>query len=218
MLTAILNKPTTTPVELEEMKLYLRVDLTEDDELIKSLIGAVTRKIESLIDRKLIKQTWQIYWDKWPYSNRNKWWDGVREMHINQLVAEKRDLEMPFGPMLVESNGSNFKLETFDNDDVAYIMPSSDYVLDSAGPRGRLALRMGSVWPTTVLRPINGIRVTADFGYGTKEQIPDDIKLALKMWVSSCYEHRGDESEIKCPNLALSMLEPFRENKAFRGR
>jgi len=206
MLTVLKTKPSDELFSVDDAKLYLRIDQDLDDDLIKQMIASVSRKIESLIDRKLLTQTWEIYWDQFPMTARNMWWDGTKDMSVSELVSHKRTLDLPFGPMQT----TNFKLETFDNSDVAYLMPSTDYVLDNAGPYGRLGLRLGGVWPTTVLRPINGIKVTATFGYGGPDQIPEDIILAAKIWMGAMYEHRGDEVDTKCPNLALSILEPYK--------
>jgi hypothetical protein len=205
MNSALKTAPAVDPISLAEAKEYLRVDLNEDDALITAMITAVTKKVESIIGRKLITQEWETYLDRWPLGRKNMWFDGTREMAISELVSEKKYIELPFGPM----QATDFKLETFDNDDVAYEMPSTDYVLDTAGPRGRVSLKLGSVWPTTVLRPINGIKITATYGVDDASDVQDDIKLAIKVWLAVMYEHRGDESEIKCPYLAESLLEPY---------
>lgn len=213
MLSVLKTPPSNDVLSLEEAKKYLRVDETADDSEILAMIKSATRKVESIIDKKLCLQTWQIYFDQFAMSSRNQWWDGSREMAISELVSPSRWIDLPFGPMkeLVE-------FATFDNESPDPIVSDlTNYIADTVGIYGRVALKLGAVWPTTILRPINGIRITGTFGYGSTDDVPDDIKQAVKIWVASLYEHRGDESDIKPPTMALSLLEPFRTPKVPRG-
>jgi uncharacterized phiE125 gp8 family phage protein len=213
MFSVIKTKPLVEPVNLTEMKTYLRVDESEDDSLIQSLIAAATRKVEAHINRKLISQEWEIFWDRFPSTSRNMWWDGTKDMAISELVSSKRTMDIPFGPMQSVSS-----FYTYDNDNTAYLFDPANYILDNSGPFGRIALKLGSTWPTTVLRPINGIKITGIFGYGAAaSDVPEDIKLAIKILVSNMYEHRGDDEAGKMPTLCMTMLEPFKQYMVPRG-
>ena len=52
--------PALEPVPLDEARRYLRVDGTDDDSLIQSLITAARLHIEAHLGRALINQTWRI--------------------------------------------------------------------------------------------------------------------------------------------------------------
>lgn len=208
-LTLLKTKPTSALLDLVETKNYLRVDDSADDDLITLMSLAATRKVESLIDKKLLTQTWELFLDRIPMSQKPKWWDGTQEMAMSELISGQRALNMPFGPLQ-----SVTSIITYDNSDVATTFSASSYSVDTAGPIGRIALRLGESWPTTVLRPINGIKITAVFGYGsTSVAVPEDIILATKILVAHMYEHRGDDSESKIPNQVHMLLEPFKMPK-----
>lgn len=174
------------------------------------MIAAARARVEAFLDRKLITQTWHIYFDCFPASSRNVWWDGVRDISISELVSPKRAIDLPFGPMI-----SLDAFATFDDvtpDPIPFDV--ANFQVDTSGPIGRIALKIGATWPATVLRGVNGIRVTGKFGYGEPNQVPNDIILALKMYVADMYEHRGDEEKRSMPSSAVTLLEPYRYLKA----
>lgn len=212
MLSVLKTPPTSEPVTLADAKEYLRVDANADDNQISAMIKAATRKVEAHIDRKLISQEWEIYFDRFPNNTKDQWWDGVVDGAIAQFNSLQRWIDLPFGKMI-----SLTSFETFDDESTVYTANNSDFIVDSAGPHGRVALKRSAVWPQTILRPINGIRITGVFGYADPTLIPGDIILAIKIWVAALYEHRGDEDTVKPPTTALSLLEQYRHLKVPRG-
>lgn len=52
--------PATEPVTLQEVKLHLRVDVAEDDDLISAIITAARERIEAYTRRSIITQTWEL--------------------------------------------------------------------------------------------------------------------------------------------------------------
>ncbi|MCE2992090.1 MAG: head-tail connector protein [Candidatus Jidaibacter sp.] len=55
-----LKKPARLPLTIEEVKSYLKIDFSEDDELLLTMIAAVTQRFESYTSRALIAQTCQV--------------------------------------------------------------------------------------------------------------------------------------------------------------
>lgn len=203
----LVTAPTELPIEVDDLKTYLRIDLDEDDTLLEQIIKAATRRVEAYIDMKLITQKWEIYLDTWPYKEKNIWWDGVRDAAISILSSEGGVVYLPFGKVInVE------KIETIDNSDNVYLFASSNYVVDNYNSRGRISLRLGMVWPPTVLRTQNGIKITANFGFGSADSVPEDIKLAIMYLSAQMYEHRGDEFP-KIPAAAQMLLDNYRRIK-----
>jgi uncharacterized phiE125 gp8 family phage protein len=58
------------PITLNEAKAHLRVFGTDDDGYITSLIAAARQSAESLTDRALLPQTWELALDEFPSIGR----------------------------------------------------------------------------------------------------------------------------------------------------
>lgn len=192
-----------------DIQVHLRLDGTTDQTLVEGMISAVTKRIESFIDQKLMTQVWSIFYDKFPTENaddQDAWWDGEQVGHVNSLSKSIRKLELPFGPCTSVSF-----IKTFDESDGTYTMDGSLYSVDYIGPRPVIALKSGNSWPSTTLRPVNGIQVQATFGMSS---VPEDIKSAMKICVSRLYENRGDAIEnFVFPSTALLLLDPYKNWK-----
>lgn len=63
MYLRLVTPPTIEPVTLEEVKLHLRVDGTEEDSLISALITAARQKAEEYTKRVFITQSWELALD-----------------------------------------------------------------------------------------------------------------------------------------------------------
>jgi len=205
------SAPVNQVITPTEAKDFLRVDGSSEDSRISLLINAATGRLEEYTGLKFISQTWQVFYDAFPRSSKNSgddWWDGVREGAISDLSSLKPILELPFGTI---SSFTHFK--TYDDADTAYVFSAANYSVDTIGPVGRVALRLGSVWPTTVLRAMNGIEIQAVFGFGANAtDVPAAIKQAVLELVSIMFEHRGDELP-EIPAQALLLLDPYRRYK-----
>ena len=200
----LVTAPATTPITLAEAKTFLRVDASDEDALISAQISAATRRLEALTDKKFVSQTWDVFFDSLPCKSKDDWWDGTREGALSELYAPNKFLDLPFGPLISVTG-----VYTYDEDDTEYEFASSNYSIDTAGPFGRIALKIGATWPSTILRPVNGLRVRGVFGYSN---LPDDIKEAVKQFTAKIYEHRGDELP-QIPASVSMLLEPYRKLK-----
>ena len=115
-----------------------------------------------------------------------RWWDGERQGPVTGLDGGAY-LSLPRAPLQSVTN-----VQYFDNSDTATIWPASNYFVDTLREPGRLALRMGAVWPTPS-RLSNGIVITYVAGYGNDgSSVPEPIKTAIRQLVAHWYEHRGD--------------------------
>jgi uncharacterized phiE125 gp8 family phage protein len=205
-------------VTLAEIKTFLRVDSSLEDAELTAFAKAAITRIEKYIDHKLITQTWEIHFDRFPCSGSAELDSVTGVVDASRSVLSGRGvINLPFGK--VQSITS---FETIDNDDVVYTYPASQFSVDTKSYQGRLALKLGSVWPATVLRPVNGIRIVAVVGYGLNpSDVPEEIRQAILLTVSKLYENRGDGSNSEffgfagftLPNTAMMLLEPFRKIK-----
>ncbi len=210
--------PLKTPVTLEEVKEFLRIDESADDDQLTGLIAVATKTVETYIDKKLITQVWSIFFDCFPRAARSdKWWDGVRDGAIGELFTPSKRIEIPFAPL------ASAVVRTHDESN-AYTMDPSTYRVDDMSALGAIVLKTGCMWPTTTLRSVNGIEIEATLGYGLNEaDVPEPIRRAILLMVSKLYDNRGDDtsseffgtSGFTLPNTAQLLLEPYRNIKVF---
>ena len=206
----------TTPsndlvVSLQDAKDFLRVDETAEDTRIESLILAATGILENYTSQKFIASVWQCWMDGFPTKTRNDWWDGTREISIGELRAPNPEIILPIGPVRnIE------KFATYDDGDNEYIVDPAVYALDSQSPRGRITLRIGQVWPTTILRGNRGILIEVLAGLSedvNPNTLPETLKHAVLEMVAYMYENRGDQ-KMGLPPFIQTLVEPYKRFKA----
>lgn len=198
--------PTIEPITRDEAKLYLRIDTTDEDELIDALITAARQTVENTIKQALICQTWEYFLDSLPYGKSNKWWDGVVEGPMSLLNGPCDAIEIPMAPLL---QLNSFK--TYSQSDVESEYDIDNLIVDKARKPGRLALKIGQVWPTD-LRNVQAIRINFDAGYGDSAQdVPNDLIHAIKLLLGFYYENRCDDPGMeKLPMSVNAILSPYR--------
>ncbi len=200
------TSPGSLALPLATLKSYLRIDATTEDTMLTLILKSAVERVEKEIARKLISQTWDIFFDSFPCAYKEQWWDGERDGAISELYGEGGHLDLPFGPL---TNVIGFF--TYDDDGVEYEFDSTNYVIDANAPSGRVSLKSGAVWPATVLRATNGIKVKATFGYGTSSSnVPNDIQMAVMTLAARMYEHRGDELP-ELPKQVRTLLAPYEQ-------
>lgn len=175
------------------------------------MIKAATQSLEAYCDQKFISQTWSQFMDNWPSGSAYEpWWDGVRELPVSILNGCGGHIEILTGPIQ-----SVTEFNTYADDGVANLFPSSSYIVDNSGPFGRVALPLGGVWPTTILRKLNGIEIKFIAGVAINAaSTPSDIKQAVLEYVAQMYENRGDLEISKIPKTSMSLLLPYVRIKA----
>ena len=62
----LVTPPAEEPVSLADAKLHLRVDFTDDDALITSLIAAARQAAETLTGRQIVTARWKLVLDSFP--------------------------------------------------------------------------------------------------------------------------------------------------------
>lgn len=62
----ILAGPAVEPVPLAEAKAHLRLDGSDEDDLVASLVTAARHAVEAATRLRLVQQTWRVVLDAWP--------------------------------------------------------------------------------------------------------------------------------------------------------
>lgn len=136
-----------------------------EDDYITSLIISARKVIELHSNRRFITQTWELALDSFPSE------DCIR---------------IPYPPLQTISS-----VKYYDTDDTAATMSDADYYVDTYEEPGKVALNYSTQWPSTTLRPTNGVIIQYVVGYGdAASDVPDMYKQAIKMLAAELYEHR----------------------------
>lgn len=206
--TDVTPSPILTYADIQS---HLKLDGSADQTLVESLISAATKRLEQFIDRKILRQHWSVYFDNFPREyKKDGWFDGYRDGAVTELYTSNEPIELPFGPCISVSY-----VRVYDQTDGTTVVDATNYSVDNIGPMGRIALKIGGMWPSVTPRPVNGIHIRGVFGIaGSASIVPHDIKQAIKISVSELYEKRGDNSaDPGLPKGAQMLLEPYRRWK-----
>ena len=165
--------PASEPVTTAEAKAHARIDHTDDDTYIDSLIATARSLVESRLGRSILTQTLVLRLDGFP---RNVSPDFRRVTH---------DIVLPRPP--VQSVSS---IVYTDTDGTSATLDSSKYVVDTNGPMPRVVPAYGEVWPVTQPGVPNTVSITYVAGWTSASVVPAPIKHAIKLLVSHWYENR----------------------------
>lgn len=189
MKLSLVTGPAKEPVTLPDVKLHLRVDGTDDDDLIAALIITAREHVESVTRRKLLTQTWDYSIPDWPSSDAFKlpWGNltAVTSVKWKDTVGTETTLTATTH-YLVETNGTEC---------------------------GRIVLPYGVSWPSGTLYPSNPITVRFVCGCASEETVPYPIKAAIKLFVTKLYESRGEDTigqTVHEDTAVLMLLWPYR--------
>lgn len=164
MASVLTAPPATLPVELADMKLFLRVDHDHEDSLIAALLRAATAAVEAMCGRRLIEQGWSVFLDDWPCS-------GV--------------IALPLSPVTAIA-----EVRLHSADDTFAVIDPAHYYLDAASRPARLMLRPDRIWAKPG-RIGNGIEIRLVAGFGpSPDDVPAELAQAVKSLVAHWYDNR----------------------------
>jgi len=179
----VTTNPSIDPVTVDELKLFCRIDGTEEDELLANFITAATLMTERHLGRALIQQSITLLMDFWP--------------------GEIIDLPRP--PLI-----SITSVATLDEDDTATAYSSSNYYTITQSIPGKLVLKQSVTWPSNTSRSYCGFKIIYKAGYGIgSTQVPQPIREGIKVWASEMYEGRTIDED-KPPPRVLPLLSSYR--------
>lgn len=181
MPTVLKTAPAAEPLSLEEVKLHLRVDHSDEDDYITALATAARQHVEgTILNRALVTQTWNLYLDRFPGRGQ---------------------IRLPYPP-LQSVTGVYY---TPDGESEAEY-DSSNYHVDIISRVGRVVLKKNSSWPGDELQVVNGVRVEFVAGYGDADDVPETVRRAILLLTGDLYENR--EETIVVQGLQVQEL-PF---------
>lgn len=160
---SLVTAPAVEPLDLEEARRALRVDLPDEDGEIADVVSAARAVVEERTQRKLLTQTWDYAIDAFP--------------------RRREPLVVPFGPLQ-----SVTSITVYDATDAATTWSASNYVTDTRLVPGRVVLAAGVEWPRDT-RP--AIAAVVRFVCGSNAAaVPSDLRHAIKLVALTMYERR----------------------------
>lgn len=184
--------PTGEPVTLSELKGQLRIDSSDEDTLLQSLITVARRLLERYTFRSFHTQTWQMNLDDFPSSDDE--WIRLPMAPIQSVTSVK----------YYDEGGT---LQT--------LTPTTVYKVDTVSEPGRLYLAESQSWPSDVLDELNAITILYIAGYGAAADVPAELKQAILLMCGDLYLNRESwEYYGKGPDMLtaplLGLCEPYR--------
>jgi len=163
----LVTAPAIEPVTIAECKAHMRIEHSDDDQVIADLIAVAVNYLDvtGMLGKAMITQTWAEYFAPNP---------GTVHLSITPVQSVSS----------IEYYDANNTLQT----DTL----SNYYVIGTKGYK-TIYPKSGYTWPTVFKRD-DAIKITYVVGYGdSAESVPTTVRHAIKMLVANYYENRENE-------------------------
>ena len=204
MQSILIAPPAAEPVTLAEARSWLRVDTTDEDGEIASLISAAREIVEMTTRRALVTQSWRVVMDAWPMAGADRSWTLLS----TRAAAAPGEIALPLAP--VQSVAA---IRVYDSMGVAQTLPTLSWRLVAAPERARIAF---SAAPPQPGANTAGVEIDVVVGYGDPQDTPAPLRHAILSLVSYWFDNRGDVATIDAGNLpprAAALIAPFRRGR-----
>lgn len=164
---ALVTAPAELPVTRALAKAHVRAnaDDTSEDDLFDQIIAAATEDAETHLWRKLVTQTWDIWFDGFPCGGEG--------------------FEVPLPPLQ-----SVTSITYVDADGVTQTLSSSLYQVDTSAEPAVIRAAYNETWPVVRDQTQQVVKVRAVVGYGGAALVPKAIVQGILVLIADRYEHR----------------------------
>lgn len=170
--TKLITAPASEPITRTEVKTWLKVDATAEDDLIDGLIASVRAHIENLCGIALFTQTVRDVMDRWPE------YDSVSNPYLAFYLLRY--------PVASVAN-----IQYVDSDGATQTLSTDVYKVDNNGMFTRIALKKDQTWPA-LSNEVAAITINYTAGWSDTADIPADLKTAMKLLLTYYFERRAD--------------------------
>ncbi|MFO7905804.1 MAG: head-tail connector protein [Pirellulaceae bacterium] len=182
----ITTPPAEEPVTLDEAKAHLRVDHTDEDYLISTLIQSAREWVEGYTERPVVTQTITGVTDRFARS---------MELKPNlQSLTEVRYI---------------------DGDGAQQTVPAAVYAVDDYSLVGGVYLKEGESWPA-VRGDRYGIEIEFVAGYGAAADVPAKVKQSILLLAGHLYNNREATTVQSISDVPLSVESLLASEKVVR--
>jgi uncharacterized phiE125 gp8 family phage protein len=200
---ALITAPTAEPLTVNEAKLDGKIEYTQDDALILSMIITARQLAEHKTGRQLMTATYDFTLDCFPAWNGHTITLGRR----GQILLPLPPLQSVISITYVDPSGATQTLAT------------TEYVVDGANtnddkcPPGKVFPAYDKRWPDTRRQP-NAVKIRLVNGYGNPAKVPEAIRRWMLMRIGAMDKNRealamGQINELPRDFLD-GLLDPFR--------
>ena len=162
--------PAVEPLTVAEAKLHLRVDISDDDAYIGTLITAAREWVENYLDRTLI----------------------TTQLILRAAEFPTEELELARPPMVASGTATAVVITYTLADTTTATLSTALYRVDRTSTPGNVAPVINGTWPSDVIEDANAVAVTYWAGYGpTSASVPATIRHAMLMLIGHWYEQRS---------------------------
>ena len=183
------TEPSTEPVTTAEAKEQLRIDSSDEDTFIDTLILAARIAAENFTGRRLITTVLEMRLDGFPVGGDAIWIPGPPLIVVNTMVYTHVD----------GTAGTSWA--------------SSKWTSDIYATPGRIVPAFGESYPATRDVP-NAVTIDYDAGYGAASAVPGPIKHAMKMMLAHWWVNREEVvvgvSAATVPMAAQRLMWPYK--------
>lgn len=179
----LITAPSAEPVTLTDAKLHLRVDHSDDDTLIASLITAARQQAEHRTGRRFGVQTWQRAYDAFP-----AWSLMLPDPPVIEIVSIKYD----------------------DQDGAEQTLAPADYRLRPHSEPG--VVLPVKAWPTAAAEP-GAVRVTYRCGVDATDARWQSLRAWMLLAIGTWYAQREAAGPVQTHALPrefwMGLLDPL---------
>jgi uncharacterized phiE125 gp8 family phage protein len=160
----LITPPAAEPVTLADAKAHLKIETTDEDALITTLMTAARARAEWHTGRAFITQSWILRLDAWPQ-------DGIAEIPLPPLQAVT-------------------EVAVISPYDIRTVLNPLVYRVDTASGPGRVIFAAA---PPS-LRNKDCVEIAFTAGYGAASAVPAAVREAILEVITDLYTHRGEDS------------------------
>jgi uncharacterized phiE125 gp8 family phage protein len=161
----VITPPTVEPVTLAEAKLHLRVDTSDEDLAITSMLKAARQDCQHVLQRTIAPTVLGLFLDEWPSG----------------------DVALPLGPVTTIDSVRYVDPTT----GTLTTWAGANYVLDDTGVDALLRPAFDVSWPRARLQ-FGGVQIQYQAGWANA---PESIKAWILLRLGALYRFREADSD-----------------------
>lgn len=168
----IVQPPVGEPISLAEAKAHCRIDadITQDDDIIATLITAARQHVEQVLGRCLVSRSLVVTWDRFPrysqlgglqYQSEGLWDQRIPVTEMSgRCWPDRACLRIPHPPLQ-----QVLSVQYTDLTNTLQVLDPSQYRVDLTTEWARISPAYGVIWPL-ILQQLQAVNVQYVAGYG----------------------------------------------------